>query len=153
MAEHQKHRLLRPETLTAFGIILVAALLLGPTFELRPISALLPGAMLFGLLGLSVLLLIADQRNAGKGEPPEQVVTSPYRVAGAFLLIAGYALAVDFLGFYLSTAATIPLVAYIFGYRSPFGLALATAIVVGAIYLIFELGMSRDFPAGRLWLS
>lgn len=151
MSKSRSNRLLRPETLAALGIIVVAALLLVPTYTLQPISALLPAAMLFGLLGLSTLLIVADQRKAGRGEEAEKVTTSPSRVAGAFLLIIVYALAVDFAGFYLSTAITIPLVAYTFGYRNPIGLAIATAIVVGAIYLIFDFGMSRDFPAGRLW--
>jgi hypothetical protein len=42
-------------------------------------------------------------------------------------------------------------VAWIFGYRNPLGLAVATLVVVGAIWLIFGLGMSQEFPAGRFW--
>ena len=48
MSEPHKNRLLRPETLTALGTIIVAAALLVPTFGMRPISALLPAAMLVG---------------------------------------------------------------------------------------------------------
>lgn len=147
----KQNRLLRPETLTAVGIIVVAAAFLVPTFELRPISALLPAAMLIGLIGLSLILLLTDQRKASAGEDAVQMTKSPKRVAGAFLLILSYALGVDFIGFYLATAITIPLVAALFGYRSPIGLLVATAIVAGAIYLIFDFGMSQDFPAGRIW--
>lgn len=153
MPEPKKNRFLRPETLTAFGIILVASAFLIPTLELRTISALLPTAMLAGLIGLSLLLLVADQRAAGAGAPATKVAKSPKRVVGAFLLIAAYAVAVDLIGFYVSTAITIPLVASIFGFRNPFGLALATAIVVGTVWLVFDFGMSRDFPAGRIWLN
>ena len=107
--------------------------------------------MLIGLIVLSVFLLIADQRKAGAGADAPPVTKSPRRVIGAFLLIVAYALATDFIGFYVSTAVTIPLVAWVFGYRSPMGLLIATVIVVGTIWAIFDFGMSQDFPAGRLW--
>ncbi|MCI5110573.1 MAG: tripartite tricarboxylate transporter TctB family protein [Marivita sp.] len=151
MSESRKPRLTRPETLTAIGIILVAAGFLIPTVDLRPISALLPAAMLIGLIVLSVFLLLADQRKAKAGEDAAPMTKSPKRVLGAFGLIVAYAIATDFLGFYPSTAVTIPLVAWIFGYRSPIGLLIATVIVVGTIWAIFDFGMSQDFPAGRLW--
>ncbi|MAZ15036.1 MAG: hypothetical protein CL535_01675 [Ahrensia sp.] len=150
MPESRKSRLTRPETLTALGIIVVAAGFLVPTSDLRAISALLPAVMLIGLIVLSSLLLLADQRRAGEGVPATPMTQSPKRVIGAFLLIVAYALATDFIGFYVSTAVTIPLVAWIFGYRSPLGLLIATVIVVGTIWAIFDFGMSQDFPTGRL---
>ncbi|PWR01396.1 hypothetical protein DKT77_16960 [Meridianimarinicoccus roseus] len=151
MSESRNSRLRRPETLTALGIILVAAGFLIPTSNLRAISALLPAAMLIGLIVLSVVLLLADQRTASAGEKAAPVTKAPKRVIGAFLLIVGYALATDFIGFYVSTTVTIPLVAWVFGYRSPLGLLIATVIVVGTIWAIFDFGMSQDFPTGRLW--
>jgi hypothetical protein len=45
----------------------------------------------------------------------------------------------------------VPLVAWLFGYRNPLGLLLATVIVVGAIWVIFDFAMSQEFPVGRLW--
>ena len=151
MPESRKHRFQRPETLTAFGIVVVAVGFLIPTFGLRPISALLPAAMLVGLIVLSVLLLLSNQRAARAGEDAKAMTTAPGRVIGAFGLIVAYTLAADFLGFYVSTAVTIPLVAWIFGYRSPVGLLIATVIVVGTIWAIFDFAMSQDFPTGRLW--
>ncbi|CUH82236.1 tripartite tricarboxylate transporter TctB family protein [Tropicibacter naphthalenivorans] len=151
MTDRPKNRLLRPETLTALGIVAVAAGFLIPTSELPPISALLPAAMLIGLIALSVALLVMDQRKAAKGDAAAPMTQSPKRVLGAFGLILGYALATDFIGFYVSTAVTIPLVAFAFGYRNPLGLLIATVIVVGTIWAIFDFGMSQDFPTGRLW--
>lgn len=151
MSASRKNRLFRPETLTAIGIILVAVGFLFPTFELRAISALLPASMLIGLIVLSVFFLAMDQRKAGEPGDETTLTQSPKRVIGAFLLIVSYALATDFIGFYVSTAITIPLVAWAFGYRSPLGLLIATVIVVGAIWLIFDFAMSQDFPTGRLW--
>ena len=153
MSERHPNRLLRPETLTAIGIVIVAAGFLIPTFDLRPISALLPAAMLVGLIVLAGLLLLRDQRRASNGETAEPIAKAPGRVAGAFALIVAYAVATDLVGFYPSTVVAVPLVAWTFGFRNAAGLALATAIVVGAIWLIFDFGMSQDFPAGRLWRS
>ncbi|WP_320144932.1 tripartite tricarboxylate transporter TctB family protein [uncultured Cohaesibacter sp.] len=145
------HRFLRAETVTAFCIIVVAAAFLIPTTELAPLSALLPAVMLGCLILLAIVMLIADQRKASAGEEAEAVLKSPKRVFGAFGLITLYAICVGLIGFYISTALSLPLVAYIFGYRSPVGLAIATAIVLLAIYLIFGVSMSQEFPTGLLW--
>ncbi|WP_370285470.1 tripartite tricarboxylate transporter TctB family protein [Pseudooceanicola nanhaiensis] len=151
MPARQSNRLLRPESLTGVGIILASAALLVPIMDLRPISALLPAAMLGSLIILSLILVPMDQRKASAGEQPAPVTRSPRRVIGAFALIAGYAIATDLFGFYPSTAVAVPLVAWLFGYRNPLGLLLATVIVVGAIWVIFDFAMSQEFPVGRLW--
>nr|WP_319483380.1 tripartite tricarboxylate transporter TctB family protein [uncultured Cohaesibacter sp.] len=151
MHNKSTHRFLRPETVTAFCIIVVAASFLIPTTELAPLSALLPAAMLVGLILLAIVMMISDQRKASAGEEAKPVVKSPKRVFGAFCLIALYCIAVDLIGFYPSTAISLPLVAYIFGYRDLRGLAIATVIVLVAIYLIFSVSMSQEFPIGLLW--
>lgn len=145
------HRLLRAETLTALGIIAGAAAFLFPTTELPRLSALLPTAMLIALLVLSAILLITDQMKAAAGEDTPPVTEAPKRVIGAFILIVLYTLAVNFVGFYPSTAVSVPLVAYAFGYRNPLGLLVATLIVLAAVYLIFGFAMSKEFPTGQLW--
>lgn len=151
MSETRPSRLTRPETLTAVGILVVAGAFLVPALELKPISALLPVAMLVGLMALSLALLIKDQRKASNGDVAKPMMQAPSRVASAFLLITGYMVATDLIGFYPATAVTIPLVAYAFGYRSLPGLLAATVIVVGAIYLIFDFAMAQQFPAGIVW--
>jgi len=151
MSSPRASRLTRPETLTAVGIIVIAGFFMFPAVELKPISALLPVAMLVALIILAAALLVADQRKALAGEATEPMTKSPMRVAGAFLLIVFYAIATDVIGFYPATAITIPLVAYIFGYKSPVGLVVATVVVVGTIYLIFDFGMAQQFPTGLLW--
>lgn len=151
MPKPDTHRLMRAETLTAIGLSAAAAGLLFPTAELSPISALLPATMLIAMMVFSAVLLIADQRKAAAGEAAQRVTKAPKRVLLAFFLIVAYALAVDFVGFYISTAVAIPLVAYAFGYRDSLGLVIATLITLTAIYLIFGLAMSQEFPAGRLW--
>lgn len=151
MSAPDQSRLLRPETLTAVGIFLAAAAFIPPTFNLPFMSAMLPAAMLIALMVLACFLLASDQRKASAGDLAAPMTKSPKRVLGAFMLIVLYALSVEFIGFYVSTAISIPLVAWAFGYRNPVGLALATLIVVSAIYLIFGFAMSQEFPAGLLW--
>lgn len=147
----ESHRLLRPESLTAIGIVLVSAGLLLPTFEIRPLSALLPATMLISLILLAAWMFVSDQRSASKKEAGKAMTKSPKRVLGAFVLVVLYALSVDFVGFYTSTALSVPLVAYLFGFKNPFGLAIATIIVLSVIYLIFGFAMNQEFPTGRLW--
>jgi putative tricarboxylic transport membrane protein len=118
---------------------------------LPALPALLPAAMLVGLIILAISMLIVDQRKASAGEKALRVVKAPMRVIAAFGLITAYAIAVDLIGFYISTALSLPLVAYAFGYRNPVGLGVATVIVLAAIYLIFSVSMSQDFPTGLLW--
>ncbi|TKW64946.1 MAG: tripartite tricarboxylate transporter TctB family protein [Paracoccus denitrificans] len=153
MSTRDRSRLLRPETLTAIGIFVVAAAFVLPTFDLPAMAALLPAAMLISLMILAVFLLVKDQRRAAAHEPAAPMTKSPRRVALAFGLVVLYALSVDFIGFYISTAISVPLIAYLFGFRNPAGLAIATVIVLLAIYLIFTLAMSQEFPAGRLWTN
>ena len=151
MSKPDTPRLMRAETLTAIGLFLFSAGFMYPTAQLTPISALLPASMLIAMMVFSVVMLVADQRKAAAGEAARPVTKSPQRVIWAFFLIAAYAVSVDCIGFYTSTGVSIPLVAYAFGYRKPLGLAIATLIVLGMIYLIFGLAMSQDFPAGRIW--
>jgi putative tricarboxylic transport membrane protein len=153
MSKPNTPRLMRPETLTAIGLFAVASGFVLPTTDLPPLAALLPGAMLASLLVLAVVMLILDQRKAAAGEDAQPMTKAPKRVLGAFLLIVLYAILVDFVGFYISTAVVVPGVAYAFGYRNPLGLAVATFIVLAAIYLIFGFAMSQEFPAGRLWMK
>lgn len=153
MTDRPTHRVLRPESLTALATFVVAAGFLVPASELSPISALLPFAMLGALMALAIALLISDQRKAAANLPAEKMTQSPRRVLASFAAIAVYVVAVHFLGFYPSTILSVPLIAWAFGYRSLPGLALATAIVVGGIYLIFGLAMAQDFPPGILWAS
>lgn len=151
MSDKPNHRFLRPETLTALGVIVVAAALLLPTAELRPLSAFLPATMLAALIVLGAIMLLTDQRRALSGAAAVAMTKAPKRVLGAFALVVLYALCVDFIGFYPATTVAVPLVAYVFGYRHLPGLALATLIVLAAIWLIFSFAMSQEFPTGRLW--
>jgi len=151
MTNHQWRRCLRPATLMACGTLVLVSIFIPTTLGLPPISALLPGAILAALSVLALLLLIQDQREAAQPQQEQTIGTTPHRALQAFALIVGYALSVEWFGFYPSTAVGIPLTAYVFGYREPKGLLLATAIATGGIYLIFSYAMAQEFPSGLLW--
>ena len=145
-------RLGRPETLTAIGILLIAGFFLSLTAALDPLSALLPAVMLSALIVLALLLLVIDQRKASAGIAPIKATKNPRRVVAALCLVVLYSISVDLIGFYPSTAISVPLIAYAFGYRELRGLAMSTAIVLLGIYLIFSFAMGQEFPLGRIWL-
>lgn len=151
MSTRSHSRFWRPDTLTAIGLAAISSAFLIPTVDLPRISALLPATMLIGLLILAVIMLVNDQRKASKGEAAAPMTKAPKRVLGALVLIALYAIGVDLIGFYPSSAISIPLVAFVFGYRQPLGLAIATVVVIAAIYLIFSFAMSQEFPTGVIW--
>ncbi len=151
MSHSGNSRFSRPETITAIVIVLVALAFVVPTLSIRPLSALLPATMLTALVLLAGCLLAQDQRAAAAAEPAMVMSKYPRRVVWAFSLIVLYALAVDFVGFYPSTALSVPLVSFVFGYRNLKGLCFAAVVVLSVIYLIFGLAMSHEFPTGRLW--
>lgn len=144
-------RLERPETLTAIGILVIASFFLSLTAALDPLSALLPAVMLGALIVLALLLIVIDQRKALAGIAPVKATKNPRRVVAALCLVVLYSISVDLIGFYPSTAISVPLIAYAFGYRDLRGLAISTVIVLLGIYLIFSFAMSQEFPLGRIW--
>ena len=87
MTAPERSRFTRPETLTAVGLVILAAIFLVPTFGLSPMSALLPAAMLIGLIILGLCMLVKDQRAATQGVPAKVVLSAPKRVLGAFALV------------------------------------------------------------------
>ncbi|MCE7029621.1 tripartite tricarboxylate transporter TctB family protein [Jiella avicenniae] len=138
------------EVLFAAFLILASAALLFVATDLPAMSALLPVAMLVALIVLCAVLIVAQtiRRDSLKTLPVEKVG----RVIGGFAAIFVYAIAVDVVGFYTATLIGLPVTAWIFGFRKPIGLLAGTAIFVGAIYVIFSLGMSQRFPA-EIWFN
>ena len=146
-----KTRLSRPMTVTSLTIVLVTVFLLPMALELNDVPSLLPVAMLLALTGLSLFALVGDQRQAVHQESTEPLLKAPLRVYGSLSIVFLYVGSVHLLGFYLTTCIFVPLIAYLFGCKSPKALAVATLLVPGLIYLIFSLAMSKEFPNGLIW--
>ncbi|NVK02385.1 MAG: tripartite tricarboxylate transporter TctB family protein [Oceanospirillaceae bacterium] len=146
-----KTRLTRPLTVTSLILMLVALSLLPMALELNDVPSLLPVTMLLALAGLSLIAIVGDQRQALHQGSTEPLLKAPLRVYGALCIVFLYIGSVHLLGFYPTTCIFVPLIAYLFGCKSPKTLVVATLLVPGLIYLIFGLAMSKEFPSGLIW--
>lgn len=138
---------LRPDNIAAVICIAASASLLTLSLKMPKMSALLPTAMLVAMIVLSLALIARGLVGASHEKPRAGVFVSLHRFFWAISSVLGYVVAVDFIGFYTSSVIMIPAVAWIFGYRNPWRLALATVLFVGGTALIFQVGMNREFPA------
>lgn len=113
---------------------------------------MLPVAMLVAMMVLSVLLVLSELKKSRTGQAAaNSKVDSPSRVIGALAAIFLYMVAVNVLGFYVSTPVFLPVCAYFFGCRSIKVLLAADIIIVTLIYLVFDVLMSKGFPTGFIW--
>lgn len=137
------NRLLRP--LTAVCIVLIGACvyLSAEAWGFKPESALLPLTMIISLILLSILLIISDQSSADGAKS-----TITLGSGNAYLVMVGFVISVDLVGFYPTLVIGLPLIAYLFGYKNLRMLAVATAIVSLTIYGLFDFIMMKDFPLG-----
>ncbi len=127
-------------------IIVASALLLFSALDLPTMSALLPVAMLGCLIALGVALIFVQFMRRQSVADKDLKVGDPARALGAFSAIIIYTLAVQYIGFYISTIIMVPTVAWLFDFRNIRGLALATVIFVGGTFLIFSMLMGQRFP-------
>ncbi len=147
MSDSKFPRLLRPENLAAGICILVSLAFLWPAKDFPGMSKMLPLAMLVAMILLSSALIVRNYLTPASETSDTPVFVAKRKFFSAVVIIIIYAMAVEFVGFYTSTVIMIPAVSWIFGYRRPAGIALATAIFVGGIALIFLVIMNRSFPA------
>jgi hypothetical protein len=145
MTNHTASRILQPDNIAGVVLIAVCAWLLTKVTDMPEMSALLPLVMLGAIMALSALMIVRNifKANASKIKP---VFTSLPRFLLVVCSVGFYVLAVANIGFYTSTLIMLPAVAWIFGYRNPKGIALATLIFVGGIALIFLVLMNQSLP-------
>ncbi|MBV1866637.1 MAG: tripartite tricarboxylate transporter TctB family protein [Marinosulfonomonas sp.] len=139
-------RAFQADNLAAGICILVSSVLLVRVWNMPTMSGLLPIAMLVGIIVLSLALIGRNFFASASQSSQTSVFVSPRRFCFAALSVIFYILAVNYIGFYTSTTIMVPAVAWVFGYRQPLGLALATLLFVGGIGIIFQGIMNRDFP-------
>ncbi|ETW13772.1 hypothetical protein ATO8_07076 [Roseivivax marinus] len=145
-----KHHLTRPhpDLIAGVVVILASVLLMLRAGTMPAMTALLPFAMLGALIVLSLVMIVrALMRDADPETARPDVFDSRNRFFGVCAAIGLYVAAVALIGFYTSTVIMIPAVSWAFGFRKPVPLALATAIFVGGIALIFHVLMGQDLPA------
>lgn len=75
----------------------------------------------------------------------------PARVAAATAAFLLYALALPWMGFFLSTSLVMGALSGLFG-APPFKAAAAAASLSAALWLLFVYGLSLPLPLGDLWI-
>lgn len=145
MTNQTGSRILQPDNIAGVVLIAACAWLLTKVTDMPEMSALLPIAMLSTMIALSVLMIL---RNLIRAEAiaVKPVFSSLSRFLLVVVCVGFYVLAVATIGFYTSTLIMLPAVAWLFGYRSIKGIALATLIFVGGIALIFLVLMNQSLP-------
>ncbi|MBM6550082.1 tripartite tricarboxylate transporter TctB family protein [Marinomonas ostreistagni] len=150
MNNKKSNLLLQPMTLIAATLFVGSAAFLSSAMALSGNAKLLPVAMLVAMMVLSVILLLSHIKKASV-QTPTAAVKAPMRVIGALLAVVLFVVGVDLFGFYLAAALFVPVCAYLFGCHSIKALLISDVIVVAAIYLIFGVAMSKEFPVGWIW--
>jgi len=69
----------------------------------------------------------------------------------AFLMVVAYAFALTAIGFFVSSAIFMPVLALWMGYRKPIPLICTTAGMLGFIYILFVYQLNVTLPRGILF--
>lgn len=100
-------------------------------------------ALSFGILSAAQLLL--SLRRTGPDEPLD-LFGRAGRFFGLLAALIAFAAVFRTLGFFIPAALFIPVVALLLGYRNLLVIALSTAGVLGAVWLIFVQVLSVNLP-------
>lgn len=115
-------------------------------------SAVLPNIMMGIILICGVVMLVKSLLTP-KGEEVAQKADAvrPGRLAAVLILLLAYLLALNYVGFYVTTAAALPLALRYFnpGLRW-WRIACGTAVLLVFVFLLFELGLAVKMPRGVL---
>lgn len=139
-----------PDFIAGMVIIVGAGWLLTHTPAMPVMTALLPVAMLSALIVLAALMIgraLLSVKASRKVAPRYSVFTNGGAFLGIVLAIALYIVGVVILGFYISTAIMLPVLAWCFGYRDIKRLVLADVIFTGGLAVIFVVLMGQQLPA------
>jgi putative tricarboxylic transport membrane protein len=101
-------------------------------------------AMMIGIGGLRVLVRPRDTVDLPDGP-------TWLRMSGAVAVFLGYAAALPFLGFFLSTTLVVAGLAILFGGPWKGGLA-AGLTLSAALWLLFVYALALPLPVGELWI-
>lgn len=116
-------------------------------------AALMPRIVTILLLALGLLLSVISFVELKKGKIPEHTPIELARMkypAIAYLLIVAYALLIDVLGFYSSTLLFLVCFMYFMNIKKLKTIIITSVVLLGFVYLLFNLGLSVNFPTGIL---
>ena len=152
MSTRVSNEFLIGQSIASAVIFIASAAFLPQALAMSGMSGLLPTVMLVALMGLAGVLGVQTVLAYRRAGLDGRVFVDIRRFGGALALSIVYVLVIPVIGFYPATAIMVPVTAALFGYRKPWGLALATVLFVGGLALLFHTLMQRAFPGG-LWLN
>lgn len=115
-------------------------------------SAALPSAMMLVILFCGIVMLgnslMAKKEDAGK----EQEETEPVhwiRLLAVIVLVFVYLMALNKIGFYVTTAVALPITLKYFNQSMRlWKIILGTLVLLVFVYVLFEMGLSVKMPRG-----
>ena len=133
------------------GLVGAAIGLEATTFDVRFMTDPVGPKALPGLVAL--MLILAGVKGLVRPEPtgpwPSRAVLG--KIAAATTAFLVYAVALDALGFLLSTTLVVTALAYLYGAPTRRGLP-AAALLSGALWLLFVHLLALPLPIGALWM-
>lgn len=148
------------------AVLLIGLAAMGMTFEFSPESAIFPRLVSGVLVALGGWHLLAsylqpagprssagaddDASDGYQLEASAGFFDSPLRFGIICLASLAYCIGIAHIGYYTATAIFVPVSLLALGYRSPVGIALATAGYVFSTWLVITVLFSRPLPAERL---
>ncbi len=144
---------LKQDIFLGLFIALFGTVALISTFKFPEGAALMPRVVTILLLALGLLLSAAGLIKLKKGSIPEHTPIELARMkypAIAYLLILVYAALINILGFYSATLLFLVCFMYFMNIRKPRTIILTAVILLGFVYLLFNVGLSVNFPSGIL---
>jgi len=146
MNSEWRRRLGNPDAVGGLVIIGGCIFLEWQTLELPATSAIFP-QMVLGLASLlGVIMIVQGILKSRATDAPLKFFKDRRRFLIACGMTGVYVAGINTLGFYTATAALVPAVSVVFGYRKPAVIAVATVAFVAGMALIFGFAMNYQFP-------
>lgn len=135
------------------GIAVVAVILILTSFDYPKLAGILPRTILYFLLALALIRIFALFRShkeeilSGYNLEWNKGTKRLFFIIGTTVL---YIIVIQFLGFYVTSAIFIAMVPSYLGYKNLKLRLLAMVIVIGFMYVMFELLLNTPLPRGFL---
>ena len=97
-------------------------------------------------VGVLCALQLAFSLAREAGDAPLKLTDHLPRFLGLLIALICFALVFEHLGFFVSAAVFIPVVAWMLGFRRPVAIVLTTAAVLAFVYLVFVQLLSVNLP-------
>lgn len=128
--------------------VLVGTYFFWLTLEMNPKAAVFPKIVIGAFILLSLAMAIqAYSREKHGSKSVSTLLSSEIKIPLLiFALVTGYVIALDFLGFYISTFLFIPLIAGFYKNKKILQVIATTVGVIGFIHILFVVQLKLTLP-------